>query len=62
LIAKEQINRSRPFEMRALQARSISKVEHENVILVALQDFEFSYSLGQKQYDAKRLSLKFYTA
>jgi hypothetical protein len=45
-IAIEQVNRSRPFR----GAASFDfEVELKNIILVALQDFEFSHGLGVQQ-------------
>jgi hypothetical protein len=48
-IKVEQVNRSRPFRGARIAIQFNFEVELQYIILVALQDFEFSHSLGQKR-------------
>jgi hypothetical protein len=44
----EQVSRSRPFQNVCIASPLNFEVELKNILLVALQNFEFSHSLGQK--------------
>ena len=44
--AIEQVSHSRPFEVLTLQAHFNFEVEHKNIILIELWDFEFPHRLG----------------
>jgi hypothetical protein len=45
-ISIEQVSRSKAFEVPRMASPFDFGLEHKNIILVALLDFEFSHSLG----------------